>query len=160
MLQFGDVMVTLKIATGLTALLISTSTDIAVRPTTQLVKAAPQDVECLAKNIYHESRGEPFHGQVAVALVTVNRVASGLFQDTLCKAVYAPKQFSWTQDKSKKVKDQKAWAEAMEIATAVLSRRIYEPDFTAVYFHANYVLPKWAKTKTITAKIGKHIFYT
>jgi spore germination cell wall hydrolase CwlJ-like protein len=152
-------MITLKIATVLAALLISTNVDIAPKPRPETVKAKSQDIECLAKNIYHEARGEPFHGQIAVALVTVNRVASGLFQDTVCKVVYANRQFSWTLDKNKRVRDSKAWASAVEIATAVLSRRIYNPDFTAVYFHTKQVRPKWAKSKTIVARIGNHIFY-
>lgn len=152
-------MITYKIATVLAALLISTNVDIAPIQKSQIVTVKAQDIECLAKNIYHEARGEPFHGQVAVALVTVNRVASGLFQNTVCKVVYAHKQFSWTLDKNKKVRDSKAWASAVEIATAVLSRKIHQPDFTAVYFHTRQVRPKWAKTKTITARIGNHIFY-
>ena len=152
-------MITLKIATLIAALLISTNVDMPAIPKPDIVKAKAQDIECLAKNIYHEARGEPFHGQVAVALVTVNRVASGLFQDTICKVVYAHRQFSWTLDKNKKVRDSKAWASAVEIATAVLSRQIHQPDFTAVYFQTKQVLPKWAKTKTITARIGNHIFY-
>lgn len=152
-------MITFKIATLIVALLISTNVDIAPIQKPQIVTAKAQDIECLAKNIYHEARGEPFHGQVAVALVTVNRVASGLFQNTVCKVVYAHRQFSWTLDKNKRVRDSKAWASAVEVATAVLSRKIHQPDFTAVYFHTRQVQPKWAKTKTITARIGNHIFY-
>lgn len=152
-------MTTFKIAAVLAALLLSSSINMPTKPKTEIVKTKPQDVECLAKNIYHEARGEPFQGQVAVALVTVNRVASGLFQNTVCQVVYANKQFSWTSDRNKRVKDQKAWASAVKIATAVLSRRVYEPDFTAVYFHASHVAPLWAKTKTIITKIGNHIFY-
>lgn len=152
-------MITFKIATLIVALLISTNVDIAPIQKPQIVTAKTQDIECLAKNIYHEARGEPFHGQVAVALVTVNRVASGLFQNTVCKVVYAHRQFSWTLDKNKRVRDSKAWASAVEVATAVLSRKIHQPDFTAVYFHTRQVQPKWAKTKTITARIGNHIFY-
>jgi spore germination cell wall hydrolase CwlJ-like protein len=152
-------MITYKIATALVALLLSTSVVMPTKPKAPIINAKQQDIECLAKNIYHEARGEPFHGQVAVALVTVNRVASGLFQNTICKAVYAHRQFSWTLDKNKRVRDSKAWASAVQVATAVLSRKIYNPDFTAVYFHTKQVRPKWAKTKTITARIGNHIFY-
>jgi spore germination cell wall hydrolase CwlJ-like protein len=152
-------MITYKIATVLAALLISMNVGTATKPKTQIIKAKAQDIECLAKNIYHEARGEPFHGQVAVALVTVNRVASGLFQNTVCKVVYANRQFSWTLDKNKKIRDSKAWASAVEVATAVLSRQVYHPDFTAVYFHTKQVRPKWAKTKIVTARIGNHIFY-
>jgi hypothetical protein len=152
-------MITYKIAAIIAALLITTDIGIALKPRAEILSVNSQDVECLAKNIYHEARGEPFHGQVAVALVTVNRVSSGLFQNTICKVVYANKQFSWTLNKHKKVKDSKAWASAVEVATAVLSRQVYQPDFTAVYFHTKQVQPYWAKTKIIIARIGNHIFY-
>ena len=34
-------------------------------------------------------------------------------------------------------------------------------DFTegATHYHAEYVKPEWAATKTMTMKIGEHIFY-
>jgi spore germination cell wall hydrolase CwlJ-like protein len=152
-------MKTLKIATLLAALLITSSIDVATKARTMLTIAKQQDINCLAKNIYHEARGEPFHGQVAVALVTTNRLAAGVFGNTICSVVYAHRQFSWTLDKNKKVTDDKAWAAAVKIAKAVLSKQVYEPKFTAIYFHATTVKPKWAKTKTVMAKIGKHIFY-
>ena len=47
-----------------------------------------QDLMCLARNVYHESRGEPMAGQYAVAEVTMNRVASRHFPDTVCDVVY------------------------------------------------------------------------
>ena len=40
------------------------------------------DLMCLARNIYHEARGEPITGQYAVAEVTMNRVASRRFPDS------------------------------------------------------------------------------
>jgi N-acetylmuramoyl-L-alanine amidase len=152
-------MKTLKIVTILAALLITPSIDIATKARTQSVIAKQQEINCLAKNIYHEARGESFQGQIAVALVTVNRVASKLFSNTVCGVVYAHKQFSWTQNKNKKITDEKAWSSALKIATAVLSKQVYEPKFTAIYFHTRQVKPKWAKTKVITARIGNHIFY-
>jgi spore germination cell wall hydrolase CwlJ-like protein len=152
-------MKTLKIVTILAALLIASSIDMATKARTQSVIAKQQEINCLAKNIYHEARGEPFQGQVAVALVTVNRVASKLFSNTVCGVVYAHKQFSWTQSKNKKITDEKAWSSALKLATAVLSKQVYEPKFTAIYFHTKQIKPKWAKTKVITARIGNHIFY-
>ena len=152
-------MKTLKIVTILVALLITPSIDIATKARTQSVIAKQQEINCLAKNIYHEARGESFQGQIAVALVTVNRVASKLFSNTVCGVVYAHKQFSWTQNKNKKITDEKAWSSALKLATAVLSKQVYEPKFTAIYFHTRQVKPKWAKTKVITARIGNHIFY-
>jgi len=41
------------------------------------VKERTQQLECLTRNIYWEAASEPFEGKVAVAQVTMNRVASG-----------------------------------------------------------------------------------
>ena len=47
-----------------------------------------KQLECLAKNIYFEARNEPFVGQFAVALVTLNRVHDTDFPNTVCEVVY------------------------------------------------------------------------
>ena len=118
------------------------------------------DVECLAKNIYHEARGEGLAGKVAVAQVTVNRVASKQFQSTVCGVVYAPSQFSWTLDKRKRVRDEKAWQASVSIARAVLTQAVRLPNFPALYFHTPQVNPRWNRDKTVVARIGNHIFYS
>ena len=62
---------------------------------------APPEVDkeqhkCLALNIYHEARSESMEGQIAVAQVTLNRVAHSEWPSTICEVVSEPKQFSWT----------------------------------------------------------------
>ena len=140
----------------LVSLTLATGTLAPVYP----VKASTKDIECLAKNIYHESRGESLHGKIAVAQVTVNRVNSGLFHNTVCGVVYAHRQFSWTLDKTKRVRDTKAWQSALEISRAVLTQTVALPNFNATHFHTKQVNPRWAKTKTRVAVIGNHIFYS
>lgn len=44
-------------------------------------------VHCLAKNIYFEARGETTDGKMAVANVTMNRVASARFPNSICGVV-------------------------------------------------------------------------
>ena len=127
------------------------------RPKLQAVHKT--DLNCLAQNIYHEARGEPIEGQIAVALVVTNRVISGLFQNTVCGVVYAKEQFSWTQDSTKTIVDAKAFKVAKEIAAGVLDQSIHLPDFTALYFHNRTVRPQWRKTKLLVAQIGNHVFY-
>lgn len=122
--------------------------------------AKPQDIDCLAKNIYHEARGEGLAGKIAVAQVTLNRVRSGLFQPTVCAVVYAPSQFSWTLDKRKRVQDQRAWEASVSIARAVLTQAVRLPDFPALYFHTRQVNPRWNRNKQVVARIGNHIFYS
>jgi len=53
------------------------------------------ELQCLAKNIYHEARGESWEGKLAVAWVTLNRVHSGRFPDTICDVVYQAQHSTW-----------------------------------------------------------------
>ncbi len=57
-----------------------------------------QESYCGAQNVYHESRGEPDLGMIAVAQVVQNRIKSTRFPDTVCEVVYQDKQFSWVND--------------------------------------------------------------
>ena len=49
---------------------------------------ATKQRECLARNIYFEARNEPFAGQFAVAMVTLNRVHDKQFPNSICEVVY------------------------------------------------------------------------
>ena len=130
---------------------------------------------CLALNTYHEAKNQSMIGQVATAQVVMNRVADSRYPNTVCEVVkQGPKykgsdvpvrhkcQFSWFCDgKSDEPKrDSKEWRMAQEYARIVLSGRIVL-DVTegATHYHATYVKPSWAKTKTRTTRIEKHIFY-
>ena len=42
------------------------------------------EVKCLAQNIYFEARDQTTKGQIAVALVTINRVESKRFPNSIC----------------------------------------------------------------------------
>lgn len=127
---------------------------------TQFAEVDPTQQRCLAKNIYHESRGEPFWGKVAVAQVTLNRARSTQYSNTVCGVVYQHAQFSWTLDRTKRIREDDAWQEANKIAHAVLSGRLKLPNFNALYYHTHKVKPRWRKTKQVVATIGNHIFYS
>ena len=130
---------------------------------------------CLALNTYHEAKNQSLVGQVATAQVVMNRVADSRYPNTVCEVVkQGPKykgsdvpvrhkcQFSWFCDgKSDEPKlDSKEWFKAKDYARIVLSGRV-ALDVTegATHYHATYVRPAWAKTKTRTTRIEKHIFY-
>jgi N-acetylmuramoyl-L-alanine amidase len=108
-----------------------------------------QQAICLTENIYHEARGEPFEGQLAVAKVTLNR-AKDLTK--ICQAVYAPYQFSW--DKRKKVTDAYAYYKAH-----IAAHEAFNLTFKATHYHAVSVRPRWAKKLTFIKQIGNHKFY-
>ena len=134
---------------------------------------------CLALNTYHEAKNQSMIGQIAVAEVVMNRVQEKRFPNSVCEVVKQgptrpswedPKkeypikhrcQFSWYCDgKSDIPKNEKAWKKAQDYAYLVLYNRI-AIDVTegATHYHATYVKPSWAKTKTRTTRIESHIFY-
>lgn len=118
-----------------------------------------RELQCLAKNIYFESRNQPLEGKIAVAQVTLNRVQhQTAFKSTICGVVYESKQFSWTESKVF-VKDTKAWEEAVLIANAVVAGTLRLKDFDALYFHTKQVFPRWRKSKKLVRVIQDHIFY-
>lgn len=47
-----------------------------------------KDVECLARNIFYESGGEPLEGKVAVGVVTLNRTQDPKYPQTVCGVVH------------------------------------------------------------------------
>ena len=124
------------------------------------VKWTKNDLDCLTKNIYYEARGEDDRGKFAVAHVTLNRVKTGYWGNTICKVVYAKKQFSWTLSKKLPRPDNKVWAESEEIARKVLAGHRVRGLTKSLYYHATYIKdPKWADTQHEVGQIGNHIFY-
>ena len=53
-----------------------------------LSKSMQKQVDCLTENILFEAGKESKQGQVAVALVTLNRVASGNYASDVCGVVH------------------------------------------------------------------------
>jgi hypothetical protein len=117
-------------------------------------------LHCLALNVYHEARGEPEAGKFAVAVVTLNRVRSSRFPHTVCRVVWQRGQFSWTHDgKPDKPYNPQAWSLALWIAKIVSSYDTFSPADRATHFHAEYVLPYWARGRNPVGRVGRHLFY-
>ena len=121
-----------------------------------------RQVICLAKNIWFESRGEPAEGQLAVGLVTLNRLESGIWPRTVCEVVYDPGQFSWTQEPSLRNKKPtgEQWEQIVLLSATLLHRKDLFDDITdgATYFHAAYIRPGWNRLQH-TVRLGQHVFY-
>jgi len=129
---------------------------------------------CMAANIYHEAKNQPMAGQIAVAQVVMNRVNDNRYPDNVCdvvkqgltykngKVVLGKCQFSWYCDGKKDDVDKKSekWRNSLRYASMVITNRI-TLDVTegATHYHATYVRPAWARTKTKTVRINRHIFY-
>jgi spore germination cell wall hydrolase CwlJ-like protein len=125
-----------------------------------LISYSPKDEACLARNIYYEAGVESDHGKYAVAQITLNRLRTKRWGNTICKVVYSKAQFSWTLNKKLQAPSGKAWVNSQWIAHRVLGGDQVASLKTAIFYHADYVRPKWRDPKAIVAQIGQHIFYT
>ena len=143
--------------------------------TTVVPMVNSEELECMSKNIYFEAAMESTAGKLAVAQVTMNRVNSKWYPNTVCKVVYQGRhyksglpvknrcQFSWYCDG--KLDDPPTggsmWKDSREVARYVLST----PDLMditdgATHYHADYISsPRWADPRRKTAQIDTHIFY-
>ena len=138
-------------------------------PLNASVDAAALDKQrkCLAVGIYYEARGETLKGQLAVAEVILNRVKSSLYPNNVCDVVYQGSnlttgcQFSFTCDGvSEHPHDRRAFREARSVAEQALLGRVRDNVVgKALFYHADYVRPRWASKMVEVAKVGRHIFY-
>ncbi len=128
-----------------------------------------RELKCLAQNIYYEAGYEPFEGKVAVAQVTLNRAESGKWPADICGVIFQKGviydkvicQFSWYCETPahRKPVNPAAYNESMAVAKKVLLEGFRLDGLkNAVYYHADYVSPRWGKEKIAT--IGRHIFYS
>jgi spore germination cell wall hydrolase CwlJ-like protein len=153
------------------------------QPITVEEDLVPEELQCLALNIYFEAGIESNAGKMAVANVVFNRVASSKFPNTICEVVHQGPtkaswkdpnvqvpirnkcQFSWWCDgKADDPYEGVTWDKSKQIATTLYTlwkKDELTLDITdgAVYYHADYVTPFWAKSFVKTAKIDTHIFY-
>ena len=139
-----------------------------------------KELLCMAKNIFFEAAIESTAGKLAVAQVTLNRVNSKYYPNTVCEVVYEGLhytasnglqlpvrdrcQFSWYCDGKgdDPRENSRLWTDTQELAKYVLLRQDELPDITdgALNYHADYIAaPRWAGRKHKTAKIDTHIFY-
>lgn len=123
-----------------------------------------QEVFCLSKAVYHEGRGEPLIGKIAIGHVILNRVKSSSYPNTVCGVVYQPKQFTGIRFRKLGAGDfsRNSWKESVEVATLSYIGFIDDPTNGAtMYYNPRKVNdPRWDFTKlTLVGDIYNHRFY-
>ncbi len=137
----------------------------------KLLKALPPATggpqwRCLSEALYFEARGETVKGQIAVAEVILNRVASSRFPDTVCGVInqgtgrkYAC-QFTYTCDgRPEHVSEPAAYVRVGKIARMMLNGAPRSLSGGATFYHTTAVNPRWASKFRRTARHGVHLFY-
>lgn len=129
-----------------------------------------KETRCLTQAIYYEAGNQSAAGKEAVAVVVLNRVSHQKYPKTICGVVRQSHvvnerkicQFSfWCEVKRKPMKD--LWEESEQIAKRVL-QNYWERDILlqlgdAMFFHADYVRPKWRHDVVFVGKVDNHLFY-
>jgi len=119
------------------------------------------EIECLAKNVYFEARNQSTFGQLAVAMVTMNRVEDKRFPNSVCEVVYQNRQFSWTHLVNDHTpKERQSYKEIYRLAQVVYNGEIEDITSGSAFYHATYIKqPRWAKRMKKIGIIDQHIFY-
>ena len=137
----------------------------------------PEQLECMALNIYFESAVEPLAGKLAVSQVVLNRVKERNWPSTICEVikegptyknwkgnVYPVKdrcQFSWWCDGKIDVPHPgRVWENSKKVAKLVMTNnRMVDITEGSTHYHAEYVNPRWASRMNRVGRIGAHYFY-
>ena len=112
-------------------------------------------ISCMAKNAYHESRGDGEKGMLATIFVVLNRTKDRRFPSTPCKVIAQPNQFSW-YGKGKTIKEPEMYDKAKRLAQEVVDGKHKDNTRNALYFNSLHQRPKGT---VCTTRIGGHSFY-
>jgi len=147
-----------------------------------------KNIKCMASNIYFESKNQPETDMYAVGHVVLNRLGNANFprridgkiatkeqrinNESICNIVYDAKldvkgnqikdqcQFSWYCDgKPEVILSKNHWEQAELVAIRLLTSDMYDFTGGALYYHADYVSPEWAKSQVKTLQVKNHIYY-
>jgi spore germination cell wall hydrolase CwlJ-like protein len=136
------------------------------------------EVNCMALNIYYETRSSNLADMYAVADVVLNRVGDTRYPNSICNVVKEGQQysdgrmkrnkcqFSWYCDgKSDVPRDRESWKKAQSVAWDMVQWNSYRGITEgSTHYHTTYVNPRWNKSRkgwsiTRVGRIGAHIFY-
>lgn len=112
------------------------------------------DHRLLAKCVYAEARGEPYKGQVAVAAVVLNRVASASFPNTVSGVIYQSGAFSCVDNGSiNNTPDSSCIRAALDALNG------WDPTGGCLYYYnPNTAADSWIFSRTVQTVIGRHSF--
>ena len=112
------------------------------------------DHRLLSRLVYAEARGETYKGQVAVAAVVLNRVASASFPNTVSGVIFQSGAFSCVSNgQINNTPDSTAIRAALDALNGW--------DLTGgclYYYNPRATDDKWIRTRTVKTVIGNHSF--
>nr|WP_314901727.1 cell wall hydrolase [uncultured Deefgea sp.] len=125
-----------------------------------------KDIDAMILNAFNEARGESPAGIRAVLAVTMARVESACYPDSVHEVVYQRKQFSWTWQQgtartltAAKAREPDSYLKVKLVVTEYIASGAKPSQ--AMLYHTRDVNPGWAKAASIARlkTMGSHIFY-
>ncbi|WP_034639612.1 cell wall hydrolase [Chitinilyticum aquatile] len=125
-----------------------------------------QDRDLLVLNVFNEARGDTPEGMRAVLAVTMARVESACFPDTVQEVIYQPRQFSWTHQRgtartlaAAEAREPRALARVEEVVDDFIEDGA--PAGEELLYHARTVNPVWASSSQLRRSkvMAYHVFY-
>ena len=112
------------------------------------------DHRLLAKLVYAEARGEPYKGQVAVAAVVLNRVASSSFPNTISGVIYQRNAFTCVNNGSiNNTPDSSCIRAALDALNG------WDPTGGCLYYYnPKTAVDDWIRSRVTKTVIGRHSF--
>lgn len=112
------------------------------------------EIDLLARTISAESRGEPYHGQVAVGAVILNRIEHPSFPNTLAGVIYQEGAFSCVADGQM---NEEVYESSKRAAIDALNG--WDPSGGAIYYYNPVTATnKWIRSRAVIVTIGDHVF--
>jgi len=134
---------------------------VSVASVSRPVVARPADLNCLAKAVYYEARGESPDGQAAVAQVVLNRTRRPSYPSTVCAVVFQGVnqggcQFSFVCDGAMhRPLEPVAWSRARKVASSALGGHVMSAVGQALSFH----VASLGSPRGEIVRIGSHVFF-
>lgn len=134
-------------------------------------KISESEFNCLVETLYHEARGEPPEGILAVAKVVLNRMSSKRYPSSICgvvkqQLVKGVWQFSFWKEVNLLVKPKKIEEHRKVIKIAKYAINMHYSGYDVIdnamyYYNPEKANPGWAKSPKLkfVKQIGKHRFF-
>ena len=136
-----------------------------------MARITRNDIETMARTIWGEARGEGAPGMEAVAHVIKNRTRDPRWPGSFESVCLQPRQFScWNENDPNRAQlvklgnDDLSFLRAQAIALDVITLRLADSTYGANHYLTVDLFrsahrPAWADPETITARIGRHVFF-
>ncbi len=120
-----------------------------------------EEKDLFARLVHSESKGEPYEGKVAVALVVLNRLHSSEFPNTVKDVIYETYSngtvFAFSPVQNGTI-NESAGLDSVRAVEDALIRQYTDNDDSIFFYNPKIATDTWITTRPITKVIANHTF--